>query len=185
MSSEINWLVLSLVIERPSYGHEIYRRYERIYGALQPISSPSHIYSALDALEARGLIEEFDVGADGSRQPKPHCRATRAGVHSYEQRLQALIGIERQRYELLACQLGIFARSPTVGLRVLELLEQRCLEGSGQVGAAADHVPGSRDELVDDLVNERLRIAVGGTLAWLRHASDRFEALVSDEPSGA
>lgn len=186
MSSEVNWLLLGLVIERPSYGHELFQRYERIYGALIAVSGSSHIYSALDALEARGLIERFDVETGGDRQPKPHHRATAVGVHDYEQWLVKRIDFERQRHELLARQLGVFARSPTVGLRVLERLEQRCLEGSGQVSALAGRLPpGSRDELVDDLVNERLRIAVGGTLAWLRHAIDRFEALVSDESAGA
>lgn len=185
MNSEVNWLLLGLVIERPSYGHELFQRYERIYGALLAVSGSSHIYSALDALETRGLIARFDVETGGDRQPKPHHRATAAGVRDYEQWLVKRIDFERQRYELLARQLGVFARSPTVGLHVLERLEQRCLEGSGQVGAPAGRLQGSRDELVDDLVNERLRIAVGGTLAWLRHAIDRFEALVSDESAGA
>ncbi len=185
MNSEVYWLLLGLVIEKPGYGHELYQRYERVYGELARISGSSHIYAGLDVLERRMLVERFSLGAEGGRQPKPHYRATRAGVHSYEQWLVKRIDFERQRHELLARQLGVFARSPAVGLRVLERLEQRCLEGSGQVGTPSGRRLGLRDELVDDLVNERLRIAVGGTLSWLRHAIERFEALVRNGPPGA
>ncbi len=181
MKSDVNWLLLSLVIERASYGHELYQRYERTYGTVWPISKSSHVYSALDALEARCLIEKIEVDADGGRQPRLRYRATPAGVRSYEKWVVKLIDIERRRHELLARQLGILARAPAVGLHVLELLERRCLEGAGQVGACAGHPPGSRDELIDDLVNERLRLAVGGTLSWLRHATERFEELKASQ----
>lgn len=184
MSSQVNWLVLGLVIERPSYGNELFIRYERHYAATQPISGSSHIYEALNALERRRLIERFPVD-EGGRQPRAYHRATRQGVRGYEEWLVTLIDTEQRRCELLAQQLGMLARSPTVGLRILERLEERCLDASGQVGAPSARRLGLRDELVDDLVNERLRIAVGGTLSWLRHAIERFEALVSNGPPGA
>lgn len=179
MSSQVNWLVLGLVIERPSYGHELFSRYERRYSGTAPVSGSSHVYTALNALEARGLIERFSVDQSG-RQPRAYHRATPEGVRGYQEWLVDLIDMEQRGCELLAQQLGMLARAPAVGLRILERLEQRCLEASGQVGAPSARSMGVRDELVDDLVNERLRIAVGGTLSWLRHAIERFEALVSN-----
>lgn len=181
MVSDVYWLLLGLLIERPSYGHELYQRYERIYGALVRVSGSSHIYAALDVLEERALIEQFNASPEGVRQPKPHYRATPDGARHYEQWVVERIDFEQQRHELLARQLGMFARSPIAGLHVLERLEQRCLERSGQVGAPPGRRLGLRDELVEDLVNERLRIAAGGTLSWLRYAIERFEALVNDE----
>ena len=50
MRSPVNWAVLGLTIERPSYGYEILQRFERNYGELLKLSSPSQIYKALDSL---------------------------------------------------------------------------------------------------------------------------------------
>jgi DNA-binding PadR family transcriptional regulator len=59
--SPVNWTVLSLVIERPSYGWELWNRFDRLYGDVLPIGNESSIYAALNALSKAGLIEE--VGA--------------------------------------------------------------------------------------------------------------------------
>lgn len=181
MTSEVYWALLSLVIERPSYGGELRLRYQRIYGELQPISSDSHIYSALDALKSRGLIEAMP--ADGEdRQPKLRYRATGTGVNAYEEWLVERFVADHRRQELLARQLGIFARSPGTMLRVLGRVEDRCLQDAGQVGGrAGSGSSASPIRVMDELVDELRRLSVGGMLSWLRRARERFEELVSDE----
>jgi DNA-binding PadR family transcriptional regulator len=89
MRSPVNWAVLGLMIERPSYGYEILQRFERNYGELLKLSSPSQIYTALDSLMDRGMIEATSEPSPsiGSRQPKLHYRATEDGVRRYQEHL--------------------------------------------------------------------------------------------------
>jgi DNA-binding PadR family transcriptional regulator len=189
MSSQVYWALLGLVIERPSYGLELYNRYQRVYGDVHPISGESHVYSALNALEARGLIAIIPE-TESSRQPKLHYQATQSGENSYVEWLVGEVDVERRRQELWVRQLTIFAHNPRAALHILGRFERQYLKGRGQVGhQPAGRVIGARDELIDDLVCEQQRIAVGGMLMWLRHAHDRFEAragsIARDDPPRA
>lgn len=173
MTSEVNWNVLGLVIERASYGGELFARYERLFGAL---ASQSHIYSALDALEARGLIEP--VGREGEgRQLKLRYRATADGAMAYEDWLVERLHAECRRQVMLVRQIGIFARTPGTMLRVLERLEDhQCLQAAGPArgtSVAASSPAG----IVDELAEERRRLGAGEMLSWLGRARERFEAL--------
>src|SRR5580692_5073489 len=94
MRSPVNWAVLGLMIERPSYGYEILQRFERNYGELLKLSSPSQIYTALDSLMDRGMIEATSETA--SRQPKLHYRATDEGVRLYQEHLVSQAEEERK-----------------------------------------------------------------------------------------
>jgi DNA-binding PadR family transcriptional regulator len=187
MTSVVNWALLGLVIERPSYGLEFYHRYQRVYGDLHPASGESHIYGALNVLEARGLIATIP-GVGATRQPKPHYQATQSGVQSYEEWLVEQVDLERRRQELWVRQLAVFAHDPKVALRVLGRFERQYLKGAGQVGdQPAGAVASTRNELIDQLVAEQQRIAAGGMLSFLREAHARFEAragsVARDDPS--
>ena len=48
--SQVQWGLLALVIERPSYGYELATRFERAYGGALRLSSTSYAYTALQAL---------------------------------------------------------------------------------------------------------------------------------------
>jgi DNA-binding PadR family transcriptional regulator len=177
MTSPVNWAILGLVIERPSYGLELANRFQRVYADVLPVSGVSHVYAALNTLEAREMIETIP-GIGIGRQPKPHYQATLLGVRGYEDWLVEEIDAQRRRQELWVRQLAIFAHDPGAALHVLRRYEHQYLKGAGQAG----HLPeGSaidpRGELIDLLVAERQRIAVGGMLSWLRYAHARFEAL--------
>ncbi len=174
MTSEVYWALLGLVIERPSYGREYYHRYQRVYGDVQPFSSESHVYSALDALCARGLIEEV-AGPGDSRQPKPHYRATALGVRSYVEWIVKQVEAERRRQAVWVRQLAIFADTPTVALQILQRTRDQYLGQAGQPGAV-EYAQGSRDELIQELLAEHQRIGTGEMLKWLEHAIDRFQA---------
>lgn len=175
MTSPVYWVLLGLVIERPSYGLELYHRLQRMYADLLRVSSESHVYSALDSLEKRELIETIP-GTGVARQPKPHHRATQHGVRSYEDWLVAQVEDERRRQELWVRQLGIVAHDPAAALHVLDRFERQHLQAVGQTGPPPRATTDSRAELVDDLVAERQRLADGGMLSWLHYAQDRFEA---------
>src|ERR1700684_77907 len=78
MKSAVNWALLGLVIERPSYAYELAQRFDRTYEGALSLSSTSHVYTALGALSDRGLIEEL-AGSRVGRQPKPRYRAPAQG----------------------------------------------------------------------------------------------------------
>src|ERR1700731_241869 len=58
MQSLVNWALLGLVIERPSYAYELAQRFERTYEGVLSLSSISHVYTALGTLRDRSLVEE-------------------------------------------------------------------------------------------------------------------------------
>ncbi|MGC2374894.1 MAG: PadR family transcriptional regulator [Solirubrobacteraceae bacterium] len=175
MTSVVYWVLLGLVIERPSYGLELYHRFQRMYGDLLSVKSESHVYGALNSLEKRELIETIP-GTGVARQPKPHYKATQHGAHSYEDWLVTQVDDEPRRQELLVRQLGIFADDPAAALRLVGRFEEQHLKSA----APAARLPGvprdSRAELIEDLVAERRRLADGGMLKWLHYAEDRIES---------
>lgn len=178
MTSAINWAVLGLVIERPSYGHELFHRFQRMYGDVMPLSGESHIYAALDALEKRKLVERMG-GSTVARQPKPHYRATEQGLSGYEDWVVGEAGYVRRREELWVRQIGVFAHDPSAALRVLGRLEAEQLKKAGQASRSPGTTVDSRADLVEDLVAERQRLADGEVLMWLQYAQDTFELRAS------
>jgi DNA-binding PadR family transcriptional regulator len=178
MTSLVNWALLGLVIERSSYGLELARRFQRVYAAVLPISADSHIYTALDALVGRELVE-VAPGIEIGRQPKLHYRATQAGVSRYEDWVVALVDDERRRQELWVRQLAIFAHDPTAALHMIGRFEQQHLAGAGQTGRSST-VSDPRTKLIDDLLGHQQRTASGAMLSWLQYAQERFEALVDN-----
>ncbi len=192
MRSPINWALLGLVIQRASYGYELVQRFERTYGDALELSSPSQIYTALDALARRSLVEEVPASgsADGVvRQPKPHYRATQQGMRDYQQWLIAQVHDERRRSRLFAQQLAVLA--PQDALTVIERYEQACLtqasstpiaNGAGDSPACALCAPkgyqgDGAGALVDRLVCEENRLAIGARLAWIDYARRELAVL--------
>lgn len=80
--SPVDVAVLGLVLEHPSYGYELSKRFEQRFGALLSVSR-SHIYGALNSLQRDRLIEPLPDPGDSPRQPKVHYRATEAGVAAF------------------------------------------------------------------------------------------------------
>ncbi len=176
MRSSVNWALLGLVIERPSYGLELAHRFERIYADVLELSSGSHVYMALDALVDRGMIEEVP-GRDFGRQPRTRYRATQWGRQSFEDQLVREAVEQARRQELWVRQVAILAREPSVALRVLDRIEGDQLKRAGGVGAPGrGPSAGERGELLEALVAERERGAMAGMLSWLRYARAHIEA---------
>ena len=171
MRSPINWALLGLLIRRPSYGYELVQRFERTYGDTLELSSRSQIYTALDSLARRGLIERTqEVGVeDPLRQPRPHHRATETGIRAYERWLIEQVS-EDERRSLLISQ--HFATLPSEhALRLLERCADLCLEAVGRLPAEDNEQASPRPEaLAERLAGEEERLRAGAVLSWIEYA---------------
>ncbi len=187
MRSPVNWTVLGLVIERPSYGWELWKRFERLYGDVLAVGSESNIYAALNKLRENGFIEEVEGSRSlvpgATRQPKPHYRATPKGLEAYEAWVIAQAREHSRRSLQFARQLGAFARRPQTALAILGRYEQACLDDKeARIPTTVDFparvVPG----LADRLASSYGRSIKSATLGWIAYARQEFEALVKASP---
>lgn len=182
MHSPVNWAMLGLVIERPSYAYELANRFERVYAGVLSLSSTSHAYSALGALRERGMIEEIP-GTRGGRQPKPHYRPTAAGLEHYREWLVDQTHEDRRRQRLLVLQLAALGRSPEAALEIVERCERACLREASALpipprAPAPAPAPGPGADLTARLLAEEGRLETGAKLAWAEYARREFTALV-------
>jgi DNA-binding PadR family transcriptional regulator len=185
MQSSVNWALLGLVIERPSYAYELAQRFERTYGSVLSLSSVSHIYTALQALVGRSLIEELP-GTRVGRQPKPRYRATAEGLEGYGHWLVAQVGEDRRRQGLFVLALATFTQNPRAALEVLARYEQACLAEAAktQVLPPVHSRCESAFGLPARLVNEENRLTLGAKLEWVRYARRELGALVDSRGAG-
>ena len=178
MQSPINWALLGLVIERPSYAYELAQRFERAYFGVLSLSSTSHVYTALAALTSRSLIEEVP-GTRAGRQPKPRYRATPVGVEEYRDRLVGQLREDRRRQRLFILQLAALTRDPAAALDVIDRYEQACLAEASMIPIPAeDGVPvdGSSD-FIEKVLSEENRLAIGAKLSWVQYVRRQLIAL--------
>ncbi len=195
MRSMVSWALLGIVIERPSYGYELAVRFEHAFAESLEVSSRSHIYSALDSLTRRGLIEiEEETGEEaggaettsGGRHPKAHYRATAEGVHSHREWLVSQLKAEHQRSRLFGIQLAML--DPHAALAVIDRYEQTTLRKGTQErsaprsSAGEDTTGGDSEELAQRLVAEEERLAVDARLTWVEYARRELRALTKGDP---
>ncbi len=176
--SPVYWTLLGLIIRRPDYGYGLARRFERDFGEVLPLSSVSHVYEGLKALQRAGLVEEYRAKAGA--QPKPHYRATVQGVRAYGAWLKAQICGERQRPSLFALQLAALESEPDLGLEVAEAFERAAL----QEAKGTKPVEDGGASLGEALTAERVRLAVGADLPWARYAKTHFARLARTKMNG-
>lgn len=185
MHSPVNWALLGLIIERPSYAYSLAQRFERTYGHALPLSSPSHAYAALGTLKDRGLIEELP-GTKTGPQPKPHYRATAKGMEDYHAWLIGQVAEERKRQKVFLLQLTALTRDPTKAFKVLDAYEQACLGETctPRIAPGDDGSPDDALELQARLIAEEKRLAVGAKIAWARYARSEIKALANGRAGG-
>jgi DNA-binding PadR family transcriptional regulator len=178
MQSPVNWALLGLVIERPSYAYELAQRFERTYEGALSLSSTSHVYTALGTLQDRALIEEIPGTREG-RQPKPFYRATPNGVSEYHDWLVAEFRDDRRRQRLFVLQLVALTRDPATALQIVDRFEEACLHEAARTPIAPRNGPSADPgaELFDRLLAEESRLLVGGRLAWVQYMRRELKAL--------
>jgi DNA-binding PadR family transcriptional regulator len=176
MTSQVNWALLGLLLARPGYGYQLVKRFEEAYGDVLALSSESHVYTALNELNRRGLIEEVtDAPAartGTNRQPKVRYQATAAGADAYRERMFEQAGADRRQSQLFVRQLAAMEREPEVALQVLERYEQACL-------AETRRRPAGSDRLIDRLLAEESRMAMESRLPWVEYARNQFSNLAT------
>jgi DNA-binding PadR family transcriptional regulator len=169
MQSPVNWALLGLVIERPSYAYELAQRFDRTYEGALALSSTSHVYTALSSLLERGLIEEMP-GSGSERQPKPRYRATRDGVEHYQRRLIAQLSEERRRQRLFAIELAALMSEPDLARGVIDGYEQACLKYAGASTPSSQlNSDDTRSQLAERFASEEQRLSMGAKLAWVQY----------------
>ncbi len=102
--STVIWLMLALVIEKPSYGYEIGSRYDRRFGSFWP-TGKSSIYGSLDRLEQAGLVKPLPlkpVPTGSPRRTRISYRPTSDAIPTHKRWLSSPIAEERWHHELLA-----------------------------------------------------------------------------------
>jgi DNA-binding PadR family transcriptional regulator len=173
MTSAVNWALLGLLLARPGYGYQLMKRFEEAYGDVLVLSSESHVYTALNELSRRGLIEEVaedraaQVGTQ--RQPKIRYRATAAGADAYRERMFEQAGADRRQAQLFVRQLAAMEHEPDMALEILERYEQACL-------AEARRSPATSGRLIDRLLAQESRLAMESRLPWVEYARSQFSA---------
>jgi DNA-binding PadR family transcriptional regulator len=196
VGSPIGWELLGLLIERPSYGYELIQRFERIYEDVLALSSVARIYNGLEALSARGLIEEIPsevAEPPMARQPKHHYRATATGLRAYEEWLIARAIEERRRSHLFARQLVML--EPEAALEVIARYEVECLEETGETAGADDEEQGRQERrnkpggagegtVAERLAAEDQRLALGVRLSWFEYVRRELRALIEERARG-
>jgi DNA-binding PadR family transcriptional regulator len=177
MRSPVNWALLGLIIERPSYAYDLAQRFERRYGETLPLSNVGHIYTALGVLAGRVLVEEIPGTREG-RQPKPHYRATPLGVGEYRGWLIGQVGEDRRRNQMFVLALGALTNEPEQLREVMVGYEQACLsEGMSTPISGAAETPDSALALLGRLSDEENRLAVGAKLQWAEYARQELKKL--------
>jgi DNA-binding PadR family transcriptional regulator len=181
MQSPVNWALLGLVIERPSYAYELAQRFDRTYEGALALSSISHVYTALGTLQERALVEEV-AGTRSGRQPKPRYRATPHGVLEYRDWLVGQFDEDRRRQRLFVLQLASASRDPEGALEIVARFEEACLEEAAKmtINAADGASPDTETALVSRLLAEESRLAVGARLEWVQYLRRELTALAEE-----
>jgi DNA-binding PadR family transcriptional regulator len=181
MRSPVNWALLGLIVERPTYAYDLAQRFERRFGEVLTLSNIGHAYTALGALGERGLVEEIP-GTRAGRQPKPRYRATPLGLEEYRAWLVAQAGEARRHHQLFVLALGALAGERSEALAVLSRYEQAWLmEGMRTpIGRDPDTPVDRVSALLGRLIEEDNRLSVGARLEWIEYARQQLHS-----PAGA
>ena len=166
MRSSVNAAVLSLVIERPSYGGEIGRRFEERYDGLFD-SRPQHMYKALDDLEEDGLIEPWFV-EDEHGLERDGYRATASGARAYQAWLRSRIRPSKRIREEVLIR---FASTRPEDVETVEYLLD-CYQQAVMAFAAVPRI--RTDNLVERALDKERQTLADGTLRWIAWARDEL-----------
>jgi DNA-binding PadR family transcriptional regulator len=175
-----NYAVLSLLLERPSYGYEVLVRFRRSFDAGQWAITPQGLYASLDRLERDGLIEPIDTQEAGARkrQPRTPYRVTASGARTLRRFLETPIGADPSRAEFLVRLQCAASKDAAALLGMLELYERACLDELSRISAAGQQQDGdgrpARETLVERLALEDRRLSLQARLTWIGFAREQL-----------
>lgn len=189
MRSQVNWAILGLLLERPSYGYELHQRMARRFPAELLDPHRSHVYAALNVMERVGYIEPIpedelpeaddSAPARGQRQPKVHYRVTAAGGRAFRMWLAQELRSDPAHVALVH-RIALAAGMRRAGLLqdLIDLYEDACAgEAQSLPLPGLDGQPArSPEALLHRLTVAARRMALESQMAWLRHARREIEA---------
>lgn len=159
--------VLALVIEKPSYGYEVWQRFEQRFGDVLEVGS-SRIYQVVNALLEEGLIEPVPGGEAGSRrQPKPCYRATELGDREHRRWLAEDLREDSLRAELRHRLLAVAGDDAATLLEIVDRCERACLDEMARLGRAGHAASAA---MRDRLLAEERRLALEARMKWILFA---------------
>ncbi len=166
MRSAFNAAVLSLVIERPSYGFEIGRRFEERFSGLLA-SRLQHVYRALDKLKVQGLIEVVELEADDG-SVRDAVRATARGARAYQAWLRESVPITNDAPAQVMIRFA--ATRPEDIETALYLLDcyERVVLALARGGRARSGT------LIEQALDEQRRVDVDSKLRWVAWVRDKL-----------
>jgi DNA-binding PadR family transcriptional regulator len=170
----VNAAVLALVIEKPSYGYEVWQRFEARFGSVLDVGS-SRIYQAVNGLLDEGLIEEAPgSGAGSRRQPRPCYRATASGARAHREWLAEELRGDPTRLELNRRLLGAGADDTSTLLAVVDRYEEACLDEMAELRTAGG---ASHSSVRDRLLAEERRLVLEARMKWILFARRQLDAM--------
>lgn len=180
--SLVQWALIGLLIERSSYGYELAQRFERTYGGMLHLSGVSYVYTALDALKRRELIEEVQVNDEG-RMPRVHYKVTAQGVGAYQVYLFSQLRESDRRSHLLARQFAVLVPEPQLALAILDRYEREC-QTEAEDAPAGTRITAHQgaSALAARLAAEERRLSLDAKLAWIEFARRELTALPASPP---
>lgn len=165
--------VLALVIEKPSYGYEVWQRFEARFAGVIDVGA-SRIYQAFDGLLEGGLIEQLPGAAGGSRrQPRPCYRATARGANVHRTWLAEELRSDPTRLELNRRLLVAGADDVPTLLAVVDRYEQACLD---EIAALPTDIRSEPGAMRDRLLTEERRLVLEARMKWVLFARRQLEA---------
>lgn len=175
-----HWLVLALVIERPSYAYELGTRYERHFASFAP-TAPNAVYKSLDRLCDHNLVTSApEMHAQGRRSIRVVYKATQAGVEAHRHWLLSEIRPRHWREELLArIATGTTLRRGEL-LTLVDLYEHMTADHSQQIDkppSTTDEQADSLSALIRQLVAQEQDAINSAQLAWVEQAKDQIRRL--------
>lgn len=172
MKASAKYAVLGLLLERPSYGHELLARFREAFGGNGWAVSAQALYGALDRLERDRLIEPAGAERGASRrQPRRPYVATAAGAAELRRFLDAPMGAEPTRAELLVRLRCAGGHDAGALARMLDAHELACRDELRRIAGGAR--PAALAEL---LAREQRRLGVEARLAWVAYARRQLHA---------
>jgi len=181
LRSQFVFAVLGLVIEKPSYGYEIWRRFEPRFGGFLR-ASRSAIYPVLSSLATAGLIEEMvgmeSVGVRQGAKPGSSYRATEHGTRAYWKRVAERLRSDPGRVEMLGQLVLAGIDGIVAALELLDRYEEQCLLELQQMSSPSPAwQPSSAvSGLIDRLIVEERRRTVDAQLKWVDYARAELRA---------
>lgn len=207
--STVNWAVLALVIEQPSYGYELGQRFERRFaGVLEP--QVSQIYAALSSLERAQLVEplspreraavapavaEVQLRPAARQHARVHYRATEEGERAFRTWFADQLRADPPHGELLqrlATTAGSGLDQVDVMSELIDNYERACVEEASRLPLRTRDSTETTtpEELIERLVLGARRALLDARHEWIAYARREVQAYAEengkrDELAGA